>query len=92
MFVVLTNQVSKQMMRKVFVFFIDIKDESVSTRLYGFNKEDDRYYIEIKINEMVKVFNGSVKQINSKFNSIGNKFELRLNKYTIIKLQLNYNY
>ena len=79
MFVVLTNQVSKQMMRKVFVFFIDIKDESVSTRLYGFNKEDDRYYIEIKINEMVKVFNGSVKQINSKFNSIGNKFEKCLN-------------
>ena len=72
----------------VFRFFVDLKDESGSIRLLGFNKKDDEYYEKFKVNDLYKITNASVKPINSKFNNVGSKYELRFNENTRV-LKLN---
>ena len=81
---VLKNHVGNNAFR----FFIDLKDESGSIRLLGFNKKDDEYYEKFKVNDLYKITNASVKQINSKFNNVGSKYELRFNENTRV-LKLN---
>ena len=72
-------------------YFIDLKDDTGTIRLIAFQKEEDVFYEKFKINEVFKVYDASVKQINTKFNSIGYKFELRYNKLTKIELVANNN-
>ena len=72
-------------------YFIDLKDDTGTIRLIAFQKEEDVFYEKFKINEVFKIYDASVKQINTKFNSIGYKFELRYNKLTKIELVANNN-
>ena len=68
-----------------FRFFVDLKDESGSIRLLGFNKNDDKFHYLFECNHIFKVSNASVKLINSRFNSIGGRYELRFNNKTNVE-------
>ena len=66
----------------VFRFFVDLKDESGSIRLLGFNKKDDEDYEKFEVNDFYKITKTSVKQINSKFNNVWSKYELRFTEFS----------
>ncbi len=87
----INNSIFRNNENSGFRYFIDLKDDTGSIRLIAFNKEEYSYYEQFKINEVFKIYDASVKQINTKFNPIGSKYELRFNKLNKIEFITNNN-